>query len=151
MNSKQKGKRGELEFSRFCKEHGYETKRTAQYCGNTGDAADVEGLPGIHIEVKRCEQIRLGEWMEQAVRDSHGNGLPIVAHRRNGCPWMVSMLADGWFKLYSAWENTCILIKNRVKYAQGKLDESVKTDDEVGIDYWRGYIDGVKAVERDMK
>lgn len=35
-----------------------------------GDVPDLVGLPGIHIEVKRAEQVRLSEWMAQALRDS---------------------------------------------------------------------------------
>lgn len=36
MNSKQKGKRGELEWASYCRGQGYDCRRTAQYCGNTG-------------------------------------------------------------------------------------------------------------------
>ena len=104
MNSKQKGKRGELEFSRLCRDHGYDVHRTAQYRGNTGDAADVEGLPGIHTEVKRCEQVRLTDWMAQAVHDAKPGLLPIVAHRKNDCQWLITMRADDWFKLYANWD-----------------------------------------------
>ena len=50
MNSKRKGKEGELRLVHFLREHGYECRRTAQYCGKTGEAADVIGLPGLHIE-----------------------------------------------------------------------------------------------------
>nr|DAS04793.1 MAG TPA: hypothetical protein [Caudoviricetes sp.] len=53
INSKQKGARGEREFASLCKEHGFDVRRTQQYCGNTGDASDCVGLPNIHIEVKR--------------------------------------------------------------------------------------------------
>ena len=50
VNSKQKGARFERLLASRLREHGYDTRRTAQYCGNTGDAADVVGLPGIHID-----------------------------------------------------------------------------------------------------
>ena len=106
MNSKQKGKRGELEFARLCRDEGYEVRRTAQYCGNTGEAADCVGLSGVHIEVKRVERLNLTEAMEQAVRDAHGGSdLPIVAHRRNNCEWLITMRAEDWFKLYREWRN----------------------------------------------
>jgi len=29
--------------------------------------------------------------------------LPIVAHRRNYKPWLVTMLAEDWFSLYKSW------------------------------------------------
>ena len=47
MNSRDKGKRGELELVKLLKASGYEARRTAQYCGKSGEAADVVGLPGI--------------------------------------------------------------------------------------------------------
>ena len=52
IRSKDKGKRFERQLASRFREYGYDAKRTAQYCGNTGDAADVIGLPGIHIEAK---------------------------------------------------------------------------------------------------
>ena len=45
---RRKGAAGELEFAHLCQEHGYSAvHRTAQHCGKTGQAGDVEGLPGI--------------------------------------------------------------------------------------------------------
>ena len=55
-NSKQKGKRGELEVAHILQEHGYDARRTAQYCGNTGEAADVIGLDGQHRRSCRCDR-----------------------------------------------------------------------------------------------
>ena len=104
MNSKRKGKIGELEFSRLCREQGYDCRRTAQYCGNTGEAADVTGLPGIHVEVKRVERLNVSEAMGQAVRDARPGKIPIVAHRRNHEPWLATMRLEDWFELYRGWE-----------------------------------------------
>lgn len=103
VNGKQKGKRGELEWASICREQGYDARRTAQYCGNTGDAADVVGLPGIHMEVKRVERLDLEGAMAQARHDA-GEKIPIVAHRRNNCEWLVTMRAEDWFSLYREWE-----------------------------------------------
>lgn len=109
--SRDKGKRGEREWAAVCREQGYDCHRTAQYRGNTGAAGDVEGLPGIHIEVKRTEALRPWDYMTQAAHDAAeaGNGqLPIVAWKKNDHPWMVLMKAEDWFRLYKAWElNGC--------------------------------------------
>ena len=78
MNSKQKGKRGELEWAAYCRQQGYDCRRTAQYCGNTGDASDVVGLPGIHQEVKRVEHLNIYEAIEQAERDKKDFEIPNV-------------------------------------------------------------------------
>lgn len=104
--SRNKGKRGELEFARFCTARGYECRRTAQRRGDLGNAADVEGLPGVHVEVKRTEAFRLWDALQQAERDAiaSGDGFPVVAHRKNEYPWVVVMYAEDWFELYRAWE-----------------------------------------------
>ena len=42
VNSKQKGARFERQLAGLFREYGYsDARRTAQYCGNTGEAADV--------------------------------------------------------------------------------------------------------------
>lgn len=106
-NSRRKGKAGELEFSRLCRAEGYDVRRTAQYCGKTGEAADCIGLPGIHIEVKRVEHLSIDGALGQAKHDAEKAGrgdIPIVAHRRNNERWKITMDAADWFALYREWE-----------------------------------------------
>lgn len=107
INSKQKGARFERELAGRLREYGYDTRRTAQYCGNTGDASDVVGLPGLHIEAKRCEQMRLYDWMAQAKRDAAAGGknaLPAVFHRKNNAEILVTMELPDFMNLYREWE-----------------------------------------------
>lgn len=48
--SRQKGARFELEVAHYLQAHGYpDAHRTAQHCGKTGDAGDVEGVGGLHV------------------------------------------------------------------------------------------------------
>lgn len=104
--SREKGKKGEREWAKLCREHGYgDARRTAQYCGNTGgESSDVVGLPHCHQEVKRVEKLNIHEAMAQAIRDRGESGLlPIVAHRRNRTEWLVTMRAEDWFTLYAAY------------------------------------------------
>lgn len=89
------------------KEWGYDARRTAQYCGNTGDASDVVGLPGIHIEVKRVERLNMDQAMSQAIHDAgqqEGNPFPAVFHRKSRGEWLVTMRAEDWADLYHQWE-----------------------------------------------
>ena len=107
VNGKRKGKAGELEAVRLCKSEGYECHRTAQFCGNSEEgAADIVGLPGIHVEVKRVERLTIDEALEQSSRDAEktDKAVPIVLHRRNNTPWKVTMDAHEWFRLYREWE-----------------------------------------------
>lgn len=106
VNSKQKGARFERQLASLFREYGYtDSRRTAQYCGNTGDASDVIGLPGIHIEAKHQEQMRLYDWIEQAKRDSKGTGnLPAVFHKKNHAEILVSMPLYVFMELYREYE-----------------------------------------------
>lgn len=102
INSKQKGKAGEREIAKLLREHGYDARRSQQYCGANGDA-DVIGLPGIHIESKRTERLNLSDAMSQAISDSKEN-IPTVWHRKNHEEWLVTMRAKDWLSLYKDWE-----------------------------------------------
>lgn len=99
MNSRDKGKRGELELAKKLKEYGYDTRRGQQYCGSNGDA-DVVGLPGIHIECKRVEKLNLYDAMSQAVADAKKDEIPTVFHRKNNCEWLVTVRFDDFMRMY---------------------------------------------------
>ena len=103
MNSRTKGKRGELEAAHLLQKHGYDARRGQQFSGANGDA-DVVGLPGIHIEVKRVEKLNIENAVEQAIRDARDGEKPAVLHRKNRRKWLVTMPFDEWIELYEAWE-----------------------------------------------
>ncbi len=103
MNSRTKGANGEREFARKLQEYGYDARRGQQYKGGS-DSPDVVGLDGVHIEVKRVEHLRLYDAMAQSIRDA-GEELPIVAHRKNGERWLVTVTFPDFMKLYEGWKN----------------------------------------------
>lgn len=103
VNSKQKGARFERLLASKLREHGYVARRTAQYCGNTGDASDVVGLPGIHIEAKHVERLNIYDAMSQAKRDAKDGSFPTVFHKKNNHEILVTMTFDAWMKLYKEW------------------------------------------------
>jgi len=103
VNSKEKGKVGERELASYLKEYGYECRRGVQYCGKTG-AADVVGLPGIHIECKRVERLNIEDALAQSKRDARENEIPTVMHRKNHCEWLVTMRLEDWIQIYKEWE-----------------------------------------------
>lgn len=107
INSRAKGARFERFLSSKLREYGYDTRRSVQYCGNTGEAADIVNLPYIHIEAKAQETMRLYDWTDQAKRDAEANGkghLPAVFHKKNHCEILVTMTFDDWMKLYREFE-----------------------------------------------
>ena len=97
---REKGKRGEREFASLCRSYGYQARRGQQYAGANGDA-DVVGLPGIHVEVKRVERLDLLGAMSQSKADAREDELPIVAHRRNNARWLITMDAEDWFTIFN--------------------------------------------------
>ena len=108
VNSKRKGAEFERKLASKFREYGYsDARRSAQYCGNTGEAADIVNLPGIHVEAKACEQMRLYDWIGQAKRDAEAGGkgnLPAVFHKKNYAEILVTMRLEDWFNLYREWE-----------------------------------------------
>ena len=103
MNSRQKGKRGELELAKELRYLGYEARRGQQYSGANGDA-DLIGIPHIHIECKRVERLNIEDAMAQAIGDAKHGEHPAVFHRKNRGKWMVTMLLDDWIELYKEYE-----------------------------------------------
>lgn len=107
--SRQKGARFELEVAHYLQAHGYpDAHRTAQHCGKTGDAGDVEGVGGLHVECKHVEKLNLYNAYHQAVRDSDANGngnIPVVIHKRNREETLVTLSLDNFIQIYSASRN----------------------------------------------
>jgi len=100
VDSRNKGKRGELEAVHYLKDKGYDTaRRSVQYSGKGNeDSADiVDAIPGIHLEVKRTEKCNPYKYLEQAIEDSGLTGrgdIPIVMHRQNRKEWIAIMKMD---------------------------------------------------------
>lgn len=103
--SKDKGARFERLIASKLREYGYEARRTAQYCGNTGEAADVIGLPHIHVECKAVERLNIYDAINQAKRDSAGSeNLPVVFHKKNNCEILVTMRFEDFMQIYREFE-----------------------------------------------
>lgn len=101
--SREKGKVGEREVAGILRDYGYNCRRGQQFCGANGDA-DVVGLPGIHIEVKRVEKLNLYDAVDQSKRDKKEGELPTVFHRKNRCEWLVTMPLDSFMDVYREYE-----------------------------------------------
>lgn len=112
IRSKDKGARFERQLAGIFRDYGFDARRTAQYCGNTGDASDVVGLPGLHIEAKHVEAMRLYEWIAQAKRDAEAGGkgdLPTVFHKKNNAAILVTMELPDFMRIYQAFEAAQVL------------------------------------------
>ena len=100
MNSRQKGKRVERLWRDQLREAGFlKAFRGQQYCGAAGNADVVcPELPSFHFEVKGVQNLNVLNAMKQAIADA-GTTTPVVAHKKNGEPWLVTMLAADWLEL----------------------------------------------------
>ena len=118
INSRRKGAVGEREIASILQEYGYSTRRGQQFSGANGDA-DVEGLPGIHMEVKRVEHLNIDKALQQAVRDCYADEIkqgkkliPAGFHRANDDrkkdstkgTWKVTLTLKDFMEIYQAWD-----------------------------------------------
>ena len=103
INSRRKGKVGELSLAKKLSEYDYDCRRGQQYNGADG-SADVIGLPGIHIECKRVERLNLEDAMAQSRRDAREGEIPTVFHRKNNCKWLVTLDLEDFMRMYGECE-----------------------------------------------
>lgn len=107
-NSRAKGAKGERELSKVLKEYGFDCRRGQQFCGSNGDA-DVVGLPFIHIECKRVEQLNIDKALEQAISDHKAGTIPAVFHRKNRTGWKVTLSLEDFMSIYGEYYSSMIL------------------------------------------
>lgn len=111
MNSRRKGKEGELALVRKLKEYGYDVRRSQQYAGINSDA-DVVGIDHLHIEAKYRQNGhgQTYEWMDQAKREARPDEIPVVMHKKvsqeyRGNEWLVTMTLEDFMKIWSEYDN----------------------------------------------
>ena len=111
MNSRRKGKEGELALVRKLKEYGYDVRRSQQYAGINSDA-DVVGIDHLHIEAKYRQNGhgQTYEWLNQAKREARPDEIPVVMHKKvskeyRGNEWLVTMTLEDFIKIWSEYDN----------------------------------------------
>ena len=60
---------------------------------------DLIGVPGVHVEVKRCERAQIWDWIKQAEKDCERGDIPAVHFRRNRSDWYVSVPLEAFIEL----------------------------------------------------
>lgn len=92
-NSRQKGKRGELDLAKALKENfGWASaRRSQQFCGDAGDSDLIaEEAPTLFIECKLVQNLNLHKAMDLAVEQA-GGMTPAVFHRKDRTGWLVTV------------------------------------------------------------
>jgi len=121
--SKQKGASGEREAAaKLNAVLGTAFHRGRQYHGGP-ESPDLAGdVPGLHVEVKRTEKLRLWEAVAQARGDAGTDQVPVVMHRANHKPWVLIVEVDQLIRLLD------VVDEARAKLGQTE-DERQKTED----------------------
>lgn len=99
VNSRRKGKEGELELCSFLRERGVEARRGQQFSGGTDSPDVVTSFPHVHFECKRVQAGNPYDWLAQAQRDGGEGKLHVVAHKRNRHEWIAVMPLDQLIEL----------------------------------------------------
>ena len=103
MTSKRKGASGEREAAAILNEVlGTQFRRGCQYRGGPDSPDLADDIPGLHLEVKRTERLRLWEALRQAREDAGVDQVPVVIHRANRRPWVLIVEADQLIRLLDA-------------------------------------------------
>lgn len=97
--SRNKGKVGEREAAELLRNHGFDDARRGMQFRGGPDSPDVVGLPGHHVEVKRCESLSVYVAMDQANKDRREGEIPLILHRRNNRTWLAIVPATDYLRL----------------------------------------------------
>ena len=125
MNSKAKGKRGELEARDYVRQHWFAPRciRSAQAGG--AFAADLlHAGENLHVEVKRRQRIAATHFMRQAEQDCGDMDVPVVLMREDKYPsWLVVMRIEDTEKFLK-------IIQQNKETNDGNADDTVRGEQE---------------------
>ena len=96
VNSRQKGKRGELAAAHLLNSlfpHA-KARRGQQYAGTPDSPDVVTDIPGLHIEVKNREALRPYEWLHNIEMERAPGDTGLLLIKRNNLPWVAVCYAE---------------------------------------------------------
>lgn len=131
--SKRKGAAGEREAAEKLNEVlGTRFHRGRQYHGGP-DSPDLAGdLPGLHVEVKRCERLSLYKALAQARQDASVTQVPAVMHRMNGKPWVIVVQVEDLIRLLDVVDEQRAKISDQSSVTGNQSEDIVQGAQEGG-------------------
>lgn len=107
-NSRQKGKRMELEVVHLLEKYGFNARRGQQFKG-TEDSPDViHDMTGMFIEVKAREQFSINDLyktLDQAQEEAAKGEDALLFYTKNRKPWLVVMDAERFMEIMREFYN----------------------------------------------
>ena len=108
INSRRKGKRGELEVAALWRENDFQARRGQQHRG-AGDSPDVivDDAP-VTVEVKLRQKLNVEGALRKCCGEAAevgGHQIPALFHRRDNEGWKVTLRHEDFFKLLRARES----------------------------------------------
>ncbi len=118
--AKEKGKRGERLVANFFTFRGFPSKRGVQFKGGI-DSPDVicEELNFFNFEVKFVENLNLEVAYEQSRRDSKGQKIPVVIHKRSRTNLKVTLDLSHFLDMIQLIHNKVDAMNEYSKYMTG--------------------------------
>lgn len=99
IHSQRKGRQAETELAAKLTDIGFPCRRTSAQYLTGSQAPDVSGIDGLHIEAKRVERLNITQALQQSIRDADDHEVPVLAHRRNREPWLITVRLDDIHRL----------------------------------------------------
>jgi hypothetical protein len=91
IDSRAKGKRGELQVVATFNRGGFNCWRTPNSGAFHHSPGDIRGIPGLHVECKDQKVLRIKEWIAQAEKDCEPGNIPVLVYKTAPGRWQVSM------------------------------------------------------------
>ena len=95
--SRTKGGRGEAEAIHLLRDIGFDARRN--FGSGSAGGSDVIGVPDHAIEIKRCETVKVWQWISQCEAASHPTETAVVVFRRSRSPWYAVLDAGSYFAM----------------------------------------------------
>jgi hypothetical protein len=102
-SERDKGASGAREVAAIFRGAGFNCERTSDGTEQLV-SGDLHGVPGVYVDAKRHEALRLPAWTRDAREKCPLGSIPVVAYRRNREPWyavlpltdLVELLSERW-------------------------------------------------------
>lgn len=130
-SSKQKGSAGEREvihlLTKWAADVGVDLDLERNLEQTRYGGSDVNGVPGLEIEVKRAEANGINQWWDQVCRAAKkSNKRPFLIHRKNRQPWRVRVYSQVAFHEGNNWSLIWVVTDLEIKQAEAWFKEYVK-------------------------